>query len=356
MKIAIITEYIEPQINGIATRYTEIIRNLKLQGHNVDVYAPENHSDVNYILPSIPNFYNKHNKFMFPTIGLFNDILNRNYEVVYIVLPPLLWYPLLVIYLKLRNKNIKIVTSNHVDMMSYANAYINNNFIKKIILPVVILHQFLIQNLLSDYIIAPSLFNDIKKYINKDKFHISRNGINHKKFPFKQKTNLTKNIIYVGRIAQEKNLNKLFELFLSLTNYTLTVIGDGPDLKSLKEIYKNNKNIKFEGFVEHLNLWKYFQNADFHLVTSISETFGLTLLESMATGTPVIYPDCDVFKDLYANDFNELMFDLNNNNSFNNSFNFLNENIENISKKSYEFSKKFNWDSIVLDLIKLFVR
>ena len=71
MKIALITEYLEPQVNGIAKRYTEIIENLRDLGNEVDVYGPKNHPNVTYTFPTIKNFWNKHNVFILPGINLF---------------------------------------------------------------------------------------------------------------------------------------------------------------------------------------------------------------------------------------------------------------------------------------------
>jgi hypothetical protein len=73
----------------------------------------------------------------------------------------------------------------------------------------------------------------------------------------------------------------------------------------------------------------------------------------MATGTPVIFPLCDTFETLYGEEFPELMFNLNDNETFKKSVKFLEKNFQNLSKKSYEHSKKFDWNQITKDLIKL---
>jgi hypothetical protein len=101
MKIALITEYLEPQINGIAVRYSEIIKNLKEEGHFVHVYGPKDCNNVDFILPSIDNFWNKGNKICFPNKELIDNILKENYDAIYMVLPPLFWHPLVSITGKL---------------------------------------------------------------------------------------------------------------------------------------------------------------------------------------------------------------------------------------------------------------
>jgi glycosyltransferase involved in cell wall biosynthesis len=243
MKIALITEYLEPQINGIAVRYSEIIKNLKKEGHTVYVYGPENCNDVDFILPSIKNYWNIHNRIAFPTLQIIKNIAKENYDAIYMVLPPLFWYPIISIIAK--KYGIKIITSNHVYLDSYNKTYIKNKIIRNILHYSVSFHTYYLQNLLSDIIIAPSKFKDIKDFVETSKFQISPNGINHDKFPFKKKIKKSKNIVFVGRIAPEKNLEKLFELFNVLDNYTLTVIGDGPDLTKYKEKYKTIIKLNF---------------------------------------------------------------------------------------------------------------
>lgn len=93
-------------------------------------------------------------------------------------------------------------------------------------------------------------------------------------------------IISVGRISAEKNLEKFCEL--PSAKYQLRCIGDGPILKRLQQQYPD---VEFVGELKGEELEKAYQSADCMVFSSISDTFGLVMIEAMSTGTPTAgYP------------------------------------------------------------------
>lgn len=102
--------------------------------------------------------------------------------------------------------------------------------------------------------------------------------------------------LYLGRISPEKSIDVLIKAFSKAYkinhNMTFLAVGDGAILNELKE--EANKleipkdKIKFLGFIEWEDVVPYYQIADAFLNASISETQGLTYIESLACGTPII--------------------------------------------------------------------
>jgi len=92
-------------------------------------------------------------------------------------------------------------------------------------------------------------------------------------------------LIYVGRVAVEKNL----EAFLNLNNGgSKYVVGDGPDFFKLKTRYPQ---VRFVGSKSGEELAGYYASADVFVFPSRTDTFGLVLLEALASGVPVAaYP------------------------------------------------------------------
>jgi len=91
--------------------------------------------------------------------------------------------------------------------------------------------------------------------------------------------------VNVGRIAVEKNIEAFLELDLPGSK---VVIGDGPQMDSLKKKYPN---IHFLGAKFGEDLARHFADADVFVFPSKTDTFGLVIIEAMATGTPVAaYP------------------------------------------------------------------
>lgn len=101
--------------------------------------------------------------------------------------------------------------------------------------------------------------------------------------------------LYVGRVAVEKNLPAFLDLDLPGTK---VVVGEGPDLAILKSRYPG---VVFAGTKRGEELARHFASADVFVFPSRTDTFGLVLLEALASGTPVAaYPvtgPADIFAD-----------------------------------------------------------
>ncbi len=102
-------------------------------------------------------------------------------------------------------------------------------------------------------------------------------------------------LIYVGRLGPEKNLEFLLEAFSQVNQACgrarLLLVGDGPVKSSLEDwVAKHNLSEKviFTGMIPHTELPPYYAAADIFVTSSTSETFGLTVVEAMASGLPVV--------------------------------------------------------------------
>lgn len=87
--------------------------------------------------------------------------------------------------------------------------------------------------------------------------------------------------LYVGRVAVEKNIEAFVSLDLPGTKL---VVGGGPSLDKLKAEYPD---VVFAGPKQGEELARLFASADVFVFPSRTDTFGLVLLEALASGTPV---------------------------------------------------------------------
>jgi glycosyltransferase involved in cell wall biosynthesis len=87
--------------------------------------------------------------------------------------------------------------------------------------------------------------------------------------------------LYFGRVSKEKNI----EAFLnSEWSGHKIVVGDGPHLDALKSKYPN---VEYTGKLVGKELAEVVASADVSVFPSKTDTYGLTMIESMACGTPV---------------------------------------------------------------------
>lgn len=87
--------------------------------------------------------------------------------------------------------------------------------------------------------------------------------------------------VYIGRVAVEKNIEAFLRLDLPGCKW---VVGDGPLLSRLREEYPE---VHFAGVFPQTELARFYRAADVFVFPSLTDTFGLVLLEAMACGTPV---------------------------------------------------------------------
>jgi len=91
--------------------------------------------------------------------------------------------------------------------------------------------------------------------------------------------------LYVGRVAVEKNIDAFLELDLPGSKW---VVGAGPALKRIQARYPG---VNYLGVLSQPELAQVYASADVFVFPSKTDTFGLVLLEAMACGLPVAaYP------------------------------------------------------------------
>jgi len=101
-------------------------------------------------------------------------------------------------------------------------------------------------------------------------------------------------LLYVGRLAKEKNTQTLFRAFELLrmpdrNKFHLLIIGDGPQRSRVQKIRQRVGNISWISYcTDSADLARYYRAADLFVHPGVQETFGLVALESQACGTPVV--------------------------------------------------------------------
>lgn len=100
-------------------------------------------------------------------------------------------------------------------------------------------------------------------------------------------------LLFLGRLAEEKNIPALFHLlrYPGLYDAVLVLVGDGPyrpELERQSKAQKLSDRVFFAGMVPHAQSESYYRLGDVFVNASGSETQGLTYIEAMAAGLPVV--------------------------------------------------------------------
>lgn len=120
-------------------------------------------------------------------------------------------------------------------------------------------------------------------------------------------------VIFVGRMAQEKNIEFLLKSMVHIKNKNikLLLVGDGPDKKKYEELSKKlnvDKSVKFIGRVAWGDMPYYYHNSNITITASLTETQGLTVIEAMSASLPVVCIDDEAFHTMVIEGLNGRFF------------------------------------------------
>lgn len=99
------------------------------------------------------------------------------------------------------------------------------------------------------------------------------------------------NVLFVGRLVDWKAVDIVMDAVASTQQQVnLIIVGDGDERASLEQYAKDKgyTNIRFVGLVPHVEVNRYYDEADIFVLPSLRECGGAVVLEAMARGLPVI--------------------------------------------------------------------
>lgn len=318
MNIAIFSDTFYPSINGITITLLNFIQLLAEKGHKIKLYVPnygnielkyfhENISierHISFKLIGYPEF-----RLAMPVPQKVRKSIKRfKPDIIHIHTPGTLG----IIGIKFAERyKIPLIGTYHTYLPNFLICISPNKkidkFDKKYLSKKIV---WKLSNRLydkCDLVIVPSesMKEEIKKNGLKTEVIFLSNGLNLDNFPSKEKYDGKVKLLHVGRMSYEKSVDVIIKsvgiLSKEFPDISLSLVGEGPALKSLKLLAKElelEKNIHFFGFVEHSKLSSIYKEHDIFITASTIETQGIVILEAMASGLPIIgvnklaIPDC----------------------------------------------------------------
>lgn len=349
MRILFVTDYLAPQLNGIAIRCENYIKYLREMGHEVKVYGPATCPTTDVPMMAMQNMFNKENSLCVGSLKLLKDVGSKKFDIVHLIWSPFFMLPVLALA---RAKHVKVFVSNHVNLNMYGDQYMAEHKILKAFASFVILETSIKpQRSLQARILAPS-HGTVPKQLH-PYVEIIPSGVDIDTFSYCQAPPESKILLSIGRIAPEKNMQELLTQFLALQDktYRLIVVGDGPQ-KAMMESKFSHPRITFVGAVDHDQVPAFYQKAQAFLSFSKSETFGFTLLESLSCGTPFICFDTPPFDSLYKSEFPESM--MTPSRSFEDCVNYTLQGGQKLREKCRAYAETKSWRKATEELALLY--
>jgi glycosyltransferase involved in cell wall biosynthesis len=266
LKLLVVTDAWRPQTNGVVTTLENVIARVERAGHVVDVIEPGRFRTLP--LPSYPEIRVAVNPW---TLGRLID--EAQPDGVHIATEGPLG---LAARRYLKRRRIAFTTSLHTKFPEYVHARVG--------VPLSLGYAFL-RRFHGDA--ACTLVTTESHRVELaargfERLVVWGRGVDTERFrPRPRRPREVPRLLYVGRVAVEKNL----EAFLALdVPGCKVVVGDGPARAALEARYPD---VEWLGFRHGDALVECYADADVFVFPSRTDTFGLVMLEAMACGTPV---------------------------------------------------------------------
>ena len=309
MKILFISDVYFPRINGVSTSIRTFVGQLQEMGHEVHLIAPEYGiatEDERWIkrIPARSIYFDPEDKLMRYGVALdrLMELRNEQYDLVHIHTPFVAHY----LGLKLAHLlNVPCIETYHTFFEDYLHHYLP--WMPKSLAKAFARQLSRRQCNAVDGIVAPSrpMLDVLRQYGVKSVAEVIPTGLQPHSFEradgaaFRAKYGIAPQrplILYVGRVAYEKNIGFLLrmtdELRKKQPDVLLVVTGEGPAEASLHQLSKDlqlQDNVQFIGYLDRkTELNACYRSADVFVFASKTETQGLVLLEAMAQGVPVV--------------------------------------------------------------------
>ncbi|GGY16266.1 glycosyltransferase family 4 protein [Paludibacterium paludis] len=274
MRILIVTDAWHPQVNGVVRTLTETRRELVHFGHRVDMITPQDFRTLP--CPTYPDI----RLALFPYGRVAKTIRDLAPDAIHIATEGPLGLAARRYCLR---QGLQFTTAYHTRFPEYIHARIR--------LPLSLSYAWMRRfhgasaavmvptRSVADDLIARGFTNVV----------LWGRGVDTELFTPGERDRLDESrpprFVYIGRVAVEKNIEAFLKLDLPGSKW---VVGDGPLLARLKAHYPD---VHFAGVFPQAELARFYRAADVFVFPSLTDTFGLVLLEAMACGTPVAaYP------------------------------------------------------------------
>ena len=326
MKILLI---VEPTpfnyVSGYANRFKEMLKYLKEAGDDVCIITPDDSESppteyLGFPIVSLKGFrlpfYNSITlscDFSRSTKKIINDFKP---DIIHVTSPGFLVLP--AIYESYKS-NIPLLMSYHTNIRTYAKSYFN--YPGSISLANFLL-RFAHDKADLTLVTSPQLKGECQSF-GMRRLDIWQKGINSERFSPTFKNSEMRNklsdghpdqplLIYVGRIGLEKKLHNLKIVLDKNPGVRLALVGIGPAMDSLKKHFEGYP-VHFAGQMNGDPLSEAYASADVFVMPSDSETLGFVVLESMASGVPVVGVAAGGVQDLIQDDKNGFLVENNDN-------------------------------------------
>lgn len=304
LRVAIFSDSALPILNGVSVSVDSLIEELRNQGHSAHLFCPQfpkhRESDPNtYRFRAIETPWTKGFPFAYPPyIRMLRKFRQHQFDVIHL-------HTLGIVgFVGLRwaeSHEIPVVATYHTLYDRYAHyiPYIPRRYVR---FKIAKHTNYMFSRV--DRVITPSeaSLKWLRRHSVDTPAVVIPTGVRRRAIVDRSQVRQSLGIppeqslmLYVGRLAKEKNLTTLFEMaarvFAHDGHARLWLVGDGPfrqECTSIVRAMNIGDRVRFVGFVPHDQVERYYAAADLFVFASETETQGLVIQEAMVHGLPCV--------------------------------------------------------------------
>ncbi|HET8602858.1 MAG TPA: glycosyltransferase [Marmoricola sp.] len=305
MRIAVVTETWTPNVDGVVVRLENTVRHLRAAGHEVLVVAPVTGTEQAGVREHRTRsvrlgFVYGGQAWGVPDLGVRRALAEFDPDVVHVVNPVAMG----AVALWLARSRYPVVASYHTDVVAYAGRY-HLGWLEGA-LKTVMRRTYgraavrLATSEAGRSQLAAVGIEDVALWprgVDEGLFRPGRDGaaMRERLNPHPEEPL----VLSVGRLAAEKDLDRLLPLLDADPPVHLAFVGDGPDRQRLQRLF-GSEHATFAGVLRGQELADAYAAADVFVFPSTTDTLGLVLLEAMACGVPVVASDTEAARETLA--------------------------------------------------------
>jgi glycosyltransferase involved in cell wall biosynthesis len=274
MKLLIVTDAVYPQVNGVVTTYTHLVKELTKLGVTTTLLSIHSKNIKSFKLPFYPEI-----RLAWNTWNVKDRIKEINPDMIHIATEHSMG---VAAKLFCDKKGIPYTTSYHTKLPEFIKS-------KFWLFPLSIGYRYMRWfhgNAKTTFVTNESMYDLLRNKGFKQPLFILGRAADTDIFSPSKRTyhqdHVRPILLYAGRVSTEKNISAFLNLPCDLGDKI--VVGDGPQLEYLK---KNYPNVLFTGYKFGEDLAEAYANAEVFVFPSLTDTHGIVMTEANACGTPV---------------------------------------------------------------------
>jgi len=318
MHVEFVTDTYPPDINGAAKTLAHLVARLRNAEHKVTLIGPHDHSSLPVFSVRVPN-YSSVNIGIIRASRLKSHWQEHRPDVIYIAGEAFLGFAAMKAASKLK---IPVIAGYHTNFSQYAENWRLKFLAKPAMRHLRKFHNRAPANVIPSLSVIEVLenqgFNNLRlmgRGVDTELFHPSKRSVDRRaEWGAGPDTPVA---LFASRISPEKNLAVLSQAFKEMQQLNpdtcCVIVGDGPSYDRFK---RENPNVICCRFKHGEELAEIYASADIMVFPSLTETFGNTVTEALASGLVVVAYDYAAAQMHIEHEVNGLLVDYGNEQQF----------------------------------------